>query len=200
MFGENMKIGDKLKKGYNMLEKGQYEGGYIFLEAVADMYMLDEIEDIIYGNLANFVAVMEPDKAVKDLNQWLKIVLLDVRYGKLMLFPGDLLENLVKLLNQLPTVEQNILTQSFMEGSIPKLKYMDGEFFMIQNDYSKNMKFLVKVVNGAVTPLDFDIDDFEIDRKNKRIKFNYIKGSKATMSIKTDGTDKKIIEPEGKEN
>ncbi|MBR5431646.1 MAG: hypothetical protein IK119_04610, partial [Bacteroidales bacterium] len=87
---ENVLTGDKLIEGYNLLSQGKWEGAYMFLEAVAELYLVDEIDDIIYGNLLQYVASSDM-KGDTEAQGWLKLFLLDSRYGTLMLQPGDLL-------------------------------------------------------------------------------------------------------------
>ena len=107
---ERIKIGDKLLKGYTLLNDGKWEGAYIFLEAVADLYMLDEIEEILYTKLAQYVSVMDVTREDTEASQWLKLVMLDARYGTLIMKPGDLMDNLVEKLNTLPVVPRNAVT------------------------------------------------------------------------------------------
>ena len=194
---ESIKIGDKLLKGYTLLNDGKWEGAYIFLEAVADLYMLDEIEEILYTKLAQYVSVMDVTREDTEASQWLKLVMLDARYGTLIIKPGDLMDNLVEKLNTLPVVPRNAVTEGFLEGEFGKVKYFDGSFFAIQHDYEKNLKFLVRIQDGNIYPLDFDIEDFDINRKEGRIEFHYIRGYKDLISIKPDGSDKKMIKSDG---
>ena len=44
---------------------------------------------------------------------------------------------------------------------------------------------------------DVEIEDFDINRKEGRIEFHYIRGYKDLISIKPDGSDKKMIKSDG---
>lgn len=188
-----MNTGDKLVEGYKMIEGGKPEGAYLYLEAVAEMFINDEIEDIIYGNLLHYVASMDL-KGKTEPDQWLKLVLLDARYGKLMLEPGDLLENLRKNLNEKELHSDEYVIQSMLDGSIGKIKYMDGAYITVKIDYEKNLRYLVRIVGNEMEPLDFDVEDFRINRPAKRVEFNYVRGNKKVMSINPDGSDKRELD------
>ena len=189
----DIKIGDKFEMGYRMLEEGKLEGAYLFLEAVTDMYMLDAINDQLYYKVVELVANM--DAAVESINpsEWIKPLFFDVRYGSLVLKPGDLIDNLKNKLNELEIVPRTGIVQSILEGELLKVKYIDNAFYTIQTDYEKNLKFLVRIENGNTIPMDFDIEDFNINRKDGRIEFRYTRGFKDIISIKPDGSDKKMI-------
>ncbi|MBE6014574.1 MAG: hypothetical protein E7241_04315 [Lachnospiraceae bacterium] len=188
-----MNTGDKLVEGYKMIEGGKPEGAYLYLEAVAEMFINDEIEDIIYGNLLHYVASMDL-KGKTEPDQWLKLVLLDARYGKLMLEPGDLLENLRKNLNEKELHSDEYVIQSMLDGSIGKIKYIDGAYITVKIDYEKNLRYLVRIAGNEMEPLDFDVEDFRINRLAKRVEFNYVRGNKKVMSINPDGSDKRELD------
>ncbi|MGN0383461.1 MAG: hypothetical protein ACI4DS_04250 [Eubacterium sp.] len=192
---ETGRIGDKLYNAYNLMKQGNPEGAYEYFEAVAYLYMLDEIDERIFDALRGYIAVFDPARDLEP-EQWLKALLLDRRYANVMYAQGELLDNLRKYLDLLPVITPNITTESFINGNIDKLKYADGAFFYIRND--KGLRFLVRMDKNGEVPLDFDVSNFSINRKEKRIEFIYIRGNKSVMSINYDGSDKKEITKEDK--
>ena len=190
---ENVLTGDKLVQGYKLLSEGKWEGAYTFLEAVAELYLVDEIDDIIYGNLMGFVASSNMSGDT-EADAWLKLFLLDSRYGTLMLQPGDLLENVRTAVNGKPTVHDEQVIQEMLDGSIGKIKYADGSYYTLRFDYEKGLQYLVRITQGEMVPMDFDVDDFRMNRPASRIEFNYTRGDKRVMSVNLDGSDKRQLD------
>ena len=188
-----MTTGERFVEGYKAIASGAIEGSYNLMEAMAELYLCDEIDDIIYGNLINFVAAMDVKKA-GEADQWLKLFLLDARYGRLMLEPGDLLENIKKKLDELDTVHDEYIIQRMLVGGIGKIKYAQGAYYTIQFDYEKNIQYLVRVADNNMTPMDFDVEDFRMNRPAKRIEFVYTRGNKKVMSMNLDGSDKRELD------
>ncbi|SFB33994.1 hypothetical protein SAMN05216249_12228 [Acetitomaculum ruminis DSM 5522] len=197
MFADNMRVGDKLKKGYNLIEEGKIEGAYIFFEAVRDMYLYDMIEDTIFEKMSAYIRSLDFTKKPEPGKNWLKMILIDLRYAKMVSLKGDLLENICDVLNKLPIVEENALTQNLLEGSLEKVKLADGAYYTIQSNYESNQRFLIRFKDGQISPLDFDVKDFEINRQDDRIEFSYTRGMKDTFSIKMEGGDKKKVDKKG---
>ncbi len=54
-----MNTGDRFAEGYNAIKEGRWEGTYSLMEAVAELYLIDAIDDIIYGNLIRYVGAMD---------------------------------------------------------------------------------------------------------------------------------------------
>lgn len=165
----------------------------MFLEAVAELYLVDEIDDIIYGNLLGFVASSNM-KGDTEADAWLKLFLLDSRYGTLMLKPGDLLENVRTAVNEKPTVHDEEVIQEMLDGSIGKIKYADGSYYTLRFDYEKGLQYLVRITQGLMVPMDFDVEDFRMNRPASRIEFNYTRGNKRVMSANLDGSDKRELD------
>lgn len=192
---ENTKTtGEKLVQGYNMINEGKGEGTYLFLEAVAELYLVDEIDDVIYGNLLNFVSSIDTTSNNTEADQWLKLFILDSRYGSLILQPGDLLENIKKKVDEIETVHNEYIIQNMLDGAIGKIKYADGAYYTIQYDYEKGLQFLVRIVDNEIQPMDFDVEDFRMNRLAKRIEFKYTRGNKKIMSVNYDGSDKRELD------
>lgn len=189
-----LNTGDKLVEGYKMINDGKWEGTYLFMEAVGELYLVDAIEDVIYGNLLNFVSSIDTSSKNMEADQWLKLVLLDSRYGKLFLEPGDLLDNLQKALNEVETVHDEYILQNMLDGAIGKIKYAEGSYYTIQYDYEKNLQFLVKITGNEMEPMDFDVEDFRMNRLAKRVEFKYTRGNKKIMSVNYDGSDKRELD------
>ena len=188
-----MNTGDLFVKGYNDIREGRWEGTYSLMEAVAELYLVDAIDDIIYGNLINYVGAMDVTKPT-EADQWLKLFLLDARYGKLMLEPGDLLENISKALNDLETVHEDHIIQGMLDGGIGKIKYAEGSYYTIRFDHEKNLQYLVRIRDNVMEPMDFDVEDFRMNRPAGRIEFLYTRGNKRVMSAKLDGSDKRELD------
>lgn len=189
-----MKTGDKIVEGYKALSEGKWEGSYLFMSGVAELYLVDEIDDIIYGNLLNYVATVTGKEGETEADQWLKLLLLDFRFGKVMLEHGDLMENIRKYANGLETVSDDYIIQNMLDGSIGKIKWVDGSYYTIQFDYEKGLQFLVRVENNVLSPMDFDVEDFRVNRPAKRIEFSYTRGNRKVMSVNLDGSDKRELE------
>ncbi len=188
-----MKLGDTFVKGYKDLAEGKWEGTFGLMEVMAHLYLQDEIDDVIYGNLLSFVSSMDVTKPT-EADQWLKLFLLDARYGRLMLEPGDLLENINKVLNELEAVGDGFVVQQMLDGSIGKIKYAEGSYYTIQFDHEKNLQYLVRILGNEMTPLDFDVADFRMNRPAKRIEFTYTRGNRKVMSVGLDGSDKRELD------
>ncbi len=198
-----MNLGDTFVDGYRQLTDGKWEGTFGLMEVMAHLYLQDEIDDVIYGNLLGFISSIDVTKPT-EADQWLKLFLLDARYGKLMLEPGDLLENIRKALNEHEAVGDGYIIQQMLDGSIGKIKYADGAYYTIQFDYEKNLQFLVCIRDNVMSPMDFDVADFRMNRPAKRVEFAYTRGNKKIMSINYDGSDKRELDrtelyPEEKE-
>ena len=189
-----MKTGDKIVEGYKALSEGKWEGSYLFMSGVAELYLVDEIDDIIYGNLLNYVATVTGKEGETEADQWLKLLLLDFRFGKVMLEHGDLMENIRKYANGLETVSDDYIIQNMLDGSIGKIKWVDGSYYTIQFDHEKGLQFLVRVENNVLSPMDFDVEDFRVNRPAKRIEFSYTRGNRKVMSVNLDGSDKRELE------
>ncbi|MBR5337053.1 MAG: hypothetical protein IK152_03635 [Lachnospiraceae bacterium] len=188
-----MNTGDRFALGYNAIKEGRWEGTYSLMEAVAELYLIDAIDDIIYGNLIGYVEAMDVTKPT-EADQWLKLFLLDARYGRLMLEPGDLLENIKKALNELDTVHDEYIIQNMLDGSIGKIKYAKGSYYTIQFDREKGLQYLVRITGNEMEPMDFDVDDFRMNRAADRVEFVYTRGNKKVMSVGLDGGDKRELD------
>lgn len=188
-----MTTGERFIEGYKAIEAGRIEGTYSLMEAIAELYLYDEIDDIIYGNLINYVAAMDVKKA-GEADQWLKLFLLDARYGRLILQPGDLLENIKSKLDETERVHDEYIIQRMLDGSIGKIKYAEGAYYTIQFDYEKNIQYLVRIADNNMTPMDFDVEDFRMNRLAKRIEFVYTRGNRKVMSMNLDGSDKRELD------
>ena len=193
-----MLIGDKVKKGFNMMESGKPEGAYLFYGAVCDLSLIDAIDERIFTSLSRYVEVMNPEESKNEANQWLKALMLDVRYGQVMLKPGDLLDNLCEELNKLPEIPDSPLVERYMEGGLWSLKSVDSVFFYIENTGTDGPSFLVREENGERKPIDFDVDDFTINRKDKRIEYFYTRGDQRKVSVDYNGLDKRMDNNESK--
>ena len=190
----NMKTGDKLAEGYKLISEGKWEGSYLFLTGIAELYLNDEVDDVIYGNYLNIVANMNLGGEAEELNQWLKLLILDVRFGKQIMVPGDLLENIRKYANELNLHADDYIVQAMLDGSIGKIKWLEDSYITIKYDYEKQLQYLVRIKDNQMIPLDFDVEDFRINRPAKRIEFNYLRGYKHVFSINVDGSDKRGLE------
>lgn len=188
------RIGDKLYKGYNLMKEGKAEGVYEYYTAVAHMSMLDEIDEQIFIPLKKYISVINLENDLEP-DMWLKALLLDKRYANVMYAGGNLINNLRKYLDLLPVIENNEIVDKFIDGEIEKLKYADNAYFYIK--VNKGLRFLVRVDyeegNYTEKPLDFDVADFCVNRKENRIEFTYIRGNKSVMAIDYDGSDKRTI-------
>ncbi len=182
--------GDKFEKGYRLLEENNWEGALLFFSAVTDMYLLDAIDEEIYFKLSKYIAGIDYNSKDTEANQWLKIILLDIRYGGLLLKPEDIIMNLKDLLNTFPEIEEDYVIEAFIEGRISKLKYADGRFYYIDKQGELSQNFLVMRVNGESKPIDFDVEDFTVNRVEKRIEYSYIRGTKGRFAIEYDGNNK----------
>ena len=163
------------------------------MEVMARLYLQDEIDDVIYGNLLEFVSSMDFSKPT-EADQWLKLFLLDARYGRLMLEPGDLLENIRKALNDHSPAGEEYIIQKMLDGGIGKIKFMDGSYYTIQFDHEKGLQYLVRICDNVMTPLDFDVADFRINRPAGRIEYTYTRGNKKVMSLDPEAGDKKELD------
>lgn len=189
-----LSTGEKFVQGYHLINEGKWEGTYLFLEAVAELYLVDAIDDIIYGNLLNFVSAIDTSSDNTEADQWLKLFMLDSRYGSLMLQPGDLLENIKKKIDEVETIHDEYIIQNMLDGAIGKIKYADGSYYTIQYDYEKGLQFLVRIENNVLSPMDFDVEDFRMNRLAKRVEFKYTRGNKKIMSVNYDGSDKRELD------
>lgn len=188
-----MRIGDKFNKGYNMLQNGDWNGIFLLFESVTNLYQLDALDDKIYEGLAKYVRTVNMVGNDTEANQWLRIVLLDSRYAGIILRQGDLLENITEVFNAFPEIPEDIVTDMLMEGAIPKVKYVEDVFFYIEKDSLKNQSFLVKRKDGITTPVDFDVEDFYVNRQEKRIEFVYNRGISSTLAVDYQGENKTVI-------
>lgn len=185
-----MKIGDKFNEGYRLLEAGKWEGAFLVFEAVTNLYQLDAIDDVIFEKLADYIRNVDMTGEDTEANQWIKILLMDSRYAGLLLRPGDLLTNFTELLNKYPEIPDDVLTDMFMEGELKKVKFVEDSFFYIEKDYLKGQTFLVRRTEGVSVPVDFDVDDFNVNRQEKRIEFKYTRGKKCLMAVDYYGLNK----------
>ncbi|MBE5939143.1 MAG: hypothetical protein E7266_02000 [Lachnospiraceae bacterium] len=185
-----MKIGDKFKQGYNLLESGEWEGIFLVFEAVTNLYEIDAVDEVIYNKLAEYVRSVDMTGEDTEANQWIKILLMDSRYAGLLLKQGDLLENFTELLNKYPEIPDDLITDYFMEGNLSKVKFVEGSFFYVEKDYLKGQTFLIRRTEGVNVPVDFDVDDFNVNRQEKRVEFKYTRGKKCLMAVDYDGLNK----------
>lgn len=188
-----MKIGDKFSKGYFMLEKKDWNGIFLLFESVTNLYEIDALDEKIYEGLEKYVRNVKMEGDNTEANQWIRILLLDSRYAGLLLQPGDLLTNLTEFLNKFPEIPDDIVTDMFMEGMISKVKYTDNSFFYVEKDSLKHQSFLVRRQDGVTAPVDFDVDDFHVNRQEKLIEYVYTRGIKETMAVDYSGCNKKQI-------
>ena len=191
-----MLIGDKVKEGFTMMDEGKPEGAYLFYGAVCDLSLMDAIDDRIFTSLSRYVEVMNPSETKTEANQWLKALMLDVRYGQVVLKPGDLVDNLRDELNKLPEIPDSPLVERYMEGGLWSLKSVDGVFFYIENTGTEGPSFLVREEEGEKKPIDFDVDDFNINREDKRIEYFYTRGDNRKVSVDYFGMDKRMVDDE----
>ncbi len=185
-----MKIGDKFNKGYKLLEANKWEGAFLVFEAVTNLYQLDAIDEVIFNKLADYIRSVDMSGDDTEANQWIKIILMDSRYAGLLISPGNLLDNLTGLFNRFPEIPDDIVTDMFMEGELSKVKFVENSFFYIEKDYLKGQTFLVRRTEGATVPVDFDVDDFNVNRQEKRIEFKYTRGKKCLMAVDYNGLNK----------
>ena len=74
-------------------------------------------------------------------------------------------------------------------GNIIKIEKADEAFIFIQE--KAGTYFLLRSDEGGISPIDFDVTDFKINKKEKRIEYFYARGTKALISVNYDGSDKK---------
>jgi len=188
-----MRIGVKFKKGYQMLEAGQWAGIFLVYEAATNLYQLDAIDELIYEKLTGYIRAADMTGSDTEANQWIKIFLMDSRYAGLLLKAGNLLDNMTEVFNMLPEIPDDIITDLFIEGRISKVKYVEDSFFYIEKDITGKQTFLMRRHEGESVPVDFDVDDFRVNRQEKTVEFNYVRGLTTTLSVDCHGENKKHI-------
>ena len=97
-------------------------------------------------------------------------------------------------MNELETVHDDYVIQNMLDGSIGKIKYLQGSYYTIQYDREKNLQYLVRITDNNMEPVDFDVEDFRINRPAGRIEFVYTRGNKRVMSTNPDGSDKRELD------
>ena len=103
-------------------------------------------------------------------------------------------EELKKKLDETQRVHDEYIIQRMLDGGIGKIKYAEGAYYTIQFDYEKNLQYLVRLEDNNMTPMDFDVEDFRMNRPAKRIEFVYTRGNKKVMSMNLDGSDKRELD------
>lgn len=81
--------------------------------------------------------------------------------------------------------------QNIVGGHILKIEKADDAFICIQE--KNGLYLLLRSDTSGISPIDFDVCDFSINKKEKRIEYFYARGTKAKISINYDGSDKKQI-------
>lgn len=188
-----MKIGDKLKEGYEALIQNDIEGAFILFSVAGELYILDKLDQELFNMIKEYTASIDMKSFDLEPNDYLKHFLKDKRYTSLLKESQDILSALVLKFNEYEEIPERVIFQSFLEGDIEKLKYDDGHFFCIYKNGEGKTDFLIRIDDKGEVPIDFDVKDFELNREDKKIHYSYKRGYKTEFSINYDGTDKKVI-------